>query len=161
VLYALANRWDPAAEADLAKILGDAGVSREVRRYAALPLIMHGEGDYRDVMLQWAAKSDHDEKVRWYDLLADPRHKARKGVDPRVIHMGFKLIQADRAQTPDYIHGAYFLAVNTGRYVGEEFAPSTNDPRYKAKGGLSEQFFADTVQNALRWWDKNRERLEK
>ena len=104
VLDALANCWDPAAEPELAKLLGDASASRNVQLYAALPLIMHGKDDYRDVMLQWTAKADHAEKVRWYELLSDPRHKARKGIDPHVIRLGFKLIQADRAKTPDYIH---------------------------------------------------------
>lgn len=52
VLYALANRWDPAAEPELARLLGDANASRDVQLYAALPLIIHGKNDYRDVMLQ-------------------------------------------------------------------------------------------------------------
>jgi hypothetical protein len=162
VLSALGTRWDPSAEAELAKLLLDAGEPGDNRRAAALALIVHGKEDYRDAMLQAAAKADHGDQVRWYELLSDPQLKQRTGADPRVVRLGFKLIEAEKARSPDSIHGAYFLALKTGRYLGEEFAPNVRDPRYRGKEGrLSEQYFADTVSNALRWWDKNHERWEK
>jgi hypothetical protein len=162
VIYALSLRWESTAEAELGKLLRDAAAPSELRRVAALALIQHGAEDYRDTMLQAVSKAGHAEKVQWYELLSDPVHKKRKGVDPRVSQLGFQLIQAEKAKSPDYIHGAYFLALKTGAYVGEEFAPSPNDPRYQnKKGGSSDEYFVDTVRNALRWWDKNRQDVEK
>jgi hypothetical protein len=159
VLREMTDLWDPNAEAELAKLLRNANEPSDIRQAAALPLIVNGKEDYRDVMLGWAAKADHAEKVQWFGLLADPRHMKRKGVDPRVIVLGFKLIQADKAKAPDQIAGAYFLVVKTGAYVSEDFAPNIHDPRYRGKN--REQFFVDTVDNALRWWTKNREKIEK
>ena len=161
LLKALTSRWEPDAESPLAKLLVAANEPREIGQDAALALIVHGKQDYRDVMLRLAANADHDEKVQWYNLLADPRHKKRTGVDPRIISLGFRLIQADRARSPEYLQGAYFLANTTGSYIGQDFAPDSKDSRYQSKGGLSEQYFADTVKNALRWWDENHKRVEK
>ncbi|MFO0970035.1 MAG: hypothetical protein U0793_31165 [Gemmataceae bacterium] len=163
LLSGLTHCWDSDAEADLAGLLGDAGETVDIRQGAALPLIVHGKGDYRDVLLKWAgAAADAREKQRWFDLLSDPVHRKRKGFDPRVVRLGFQLIQDERTSSPGFIHGAYFLAGKVGAYVGEEFAPSTGDPRYAdRKGGLSDRYFVDTVQNAVRWWQNNRERFEK
>ncbi len=161
LLRALARRWDPAAEAELARLLGDAGESSELRQAAALALILHGTGDYRDRMLAWAEKAGPREKVQWYELLCDPRLKQRQGTDPRVVRLGFQLIEDEKARTPGYIHGAYFLSLHAGRYVGEEFAPDFRDPRYRSETGLREAYFADTVRNAQRWWDEHRKAFEK
>jgi tetratricopeptide (TPR) repeat protein len=154
VLQALSNYWDPKAEADLAKLLRDGKAPSDIRQGAAFALILHGKEDYRETMLQWAVKAGQPEKERWFELLADLRYKKRKGVDPRVVHLGFKLIQADKAS-------AYFLALRAGAYVGEEFAPDHRDPRYQIKDGrVPERYFVDTVNNAVRWWDKNHQKFE-
>jgi hypothetical protein len=160
VCYALALRWDASAENDLAKILRNGNKPATLRQNAARALSLHGNEDYRDVMLQWAAKAEHRERIQWFNLLAAPLHKKRKGLDHRVVCLGFQLIQAERNKSPNNIHGAYFLACTAGPYVGNEFSPSTSDPKYKGKFGLSDQFFEDTVHNALRWWEKNREKYE-
>lgn len=161
VCYELTFRWDASAEADLAKVLKNADEPTSLRQNAALALAEHGREDYRDVMLQWAAKADHKERIRWFNVLAGPVHKKRKGLDARVVCLGFQLIQAERNKHPDNIHGAYFLACTASSYVGTEFSPSTNDPKYKAQFGLNDRFFEDTVKNALGWWDRNREKYEK
>lgn len=161
ILGALQDRWFPDAEPDVAQVLNDPRQPGEVRLSAALLLILNGKEDYRDVLLKAARAAEAAEKHRWYNLLVDPRHKERKGVDPRVIVLGFELLQAEIARDANFVHGAYFLAVRIGPYVGQEFAPDRNDPRYKAKGGFNKLFFVDTVQNALRWWEDNRARIEK
>jgi len=63
--------------------------------------------------------------------------------------------------SPGYIHGAYFLAIKTGDYVGQEFKPDQKAKRYQGEYGLTDSFFADTVANALSWWAKNRNGIEK
>jgi hypothetical protein len=161
VIYALTHDWDPCAEADVAKLLRDPAEASKIRLVAGLALILHGKESYRDVLLAAAAKGDLAERERWFELLSDPRYKQRMGSDARVVRLGFELIEAERAKTPDFIHGAYFLALNAGRYVGEEFAPSPHDPRYRGQGRLTDQYFIDTVDNAQRWWAKNRPKDDK
>jgi hypothetical protein len=161
VIYALTHDWNPVAEADVAKLLRDPHEASKIRLVAGLALILHGKESYRDVMLAAAAKGDLAERERWFELLSDPVYKKRMGVDARVTRLGFKLIEEERAKTPGAIHGAYFLALKAGRYVGEEFAPSPHDPRYRGDGRLTDQYFIDTVDNAQRWWAKNRPKVDK
>lgn len=161
VLMALASRWGPNAEIEVAKALRDPRELDEVRQAAAQALILHGKENYHEVLLKVAREAGPDETHRWFNLLVDPHHKKRRGVDPRVIAFGFGLIQAARTKTPDNPHAGYFLAQYLADYVGEKFAPDTGDPQYRDKGGgLKETFFAETVRRALRWWEENREKVE-
>jgi hypothetical protein len=58
----------------------------------------------------------------------------------------------------------YFLAMHVGEFLGippvsagqGSFAPDQGLPRYQGGNGLSESFFQDTVNNALKWWDENK-----
>jgi hypothetical protein len=75
--------------------------------------------------------------------------------------MGFALILKDRELSPGYVHGAYFLAIKTGDYIGQEFKPDQTKPEYRGEHGLADSFFADTVKRALDWWSTNKERIEK
>jgi hypothetical protein len=74
--------------------------------------------------------------------------------------MGFDLILQDREVSPGYVHSAYFLALKTGDYIGQEFKPDQRKPEYQGQHGLADSFFADTVTRALDWWSTNKERIE-
>lgn len=161
VLMDLTHRWVPDAEGPVAALLKAPEEALAVRTTAALALILHGADDYHGLLLGYAQSGSFADRKRWFDLLSDPRHKKKTGVDPRVVKMGFSLIVEDRQMSPDYIHGAYFLAIKTGAYVGLEFTPEQTNPRYQGEHGLTDSFFADTVTNALTWWTKNRNEIER
>lgn len=161
VVESLADCWDPRAETILADILRDVREPREIRWASGHALVVNGKKDYRDTMLQAAALANHREKSLWYELLADPRLKERTGVDPRVVQLGFQLIQTERNDAPKDANAGYQLAMSTGYYLGETFFPKNRDRYLTATGNLREQYFADTVSNALGWWDKNRGQFEK
>ncbi|MEW6302633.1 MAG: hypothetical protein AB1705_04125 [Verrucomicrobiota bacterium] len=152
----LALRWEPQAEPTVAAMLKNPKEGLPVRAAAGLVLILHGRENYHALLLEYAGQGEHSERLRWFDLLSDPRHKQRKGVDSRVIAMGFDLIEAERRANPNYVHGGYFLALKVGHYAGQQFKPDQQDPRYQKQGGLNDAFFADTVENALKWWELNK-----
>ncbi len=162
ILMDLTHRWVPEAEAPVAVLMKAPDGDLTVRTTAALALILHGEADYHNLLVQYAQEGDFSTRKRWFDLLSDPRHKKHTGIDPQIVQIGFDLILEDRKVSPNYIHGAYFLAIKTGHYIGEEFKPDRHKPQYQGKqGGLTESFFADTVINAMGWWKDNRNEVEK
>lgn len=161
VLMDLTQRWVPDAEEPIATMFKDPEEDLTVKTTAALALILHGQANYHDLLLGYAQSGSFADRKRWFDLLSDPRHKRKTGVDPNVVRMGFSLIEEDRRVSPGYIHGAYFLAIKTGDYVGQEFKPDQKAERYQGEHGLTDNFFADTVANALSWWAKNRNGIEK
>lgn len=157
----LMRRWVADAESTVAALLKDPQKAINSRVTAGFALILHGKGDYHELLLEYANESNHVDRKRWYDLLSDPSNKKKTGVDVRVVIMGFNLIRAEQNSSPEYIHGAYFLAVTVGDYVGQEFKPDKRLPRYRGKHGLTDEFFGDTVKNALHWWNDNKEKMEK
>jgi hypothetical protein len=161
ILGDLMLRWTPDAESTVANLVKQPDEDLTVRIAAGLTLILRGRENYHELFLAFAGKSDHADRKRWYDLLAGPRHKRQTGVDPRVVGMGFDLLEAERRSSPDYVHGAYFLAITTGDYVGQEFKPDQSNPRYQGKHGLTDEFFGDTVNNAMRWWNLNKDDIKK
>jgi hypothetical protein len=155
ILNDLAIHWTPEAEPPVAALFNDAQQPFPVRRGAGFCLMLHEGKKYHERLLDLARDADVEPRKQWFDLLSDPRHKRNAGYDPRVAVLGFELIEAELRKSPDYIHGAYFLAVKTADYVGVEFAPNQGDPKYKGDRGMKEAFFADTVKNALAWWKAN------
>jgi len=161
ILMDLTHRWVPEAEVPVAALLKAPEEDLAVRTTAALALVLHGSADYHRLLIDYAETGSFADRKRWFDLLSDPRHKKRTGVDPRVVQMGFALILEDREVAQNYVHGAYFLAIKTGDYVGQEFKPDQRDSRYQGEHALTDSFFADTVKNATGWGTKNRARIEK
>lgn len=161
LLADLTLRWTPEAEPTVAGLLKDPKENLAVRTAAGLALILEGKENYQEFLLDSAKAASPEDRTRWYDLLVDPRHKQRHGTDPRVVQLGFVLIEAERRRTPDFIHGAYFLALKTGAYVGQDFSPDRNAPRYQGQGRLKDEYFQDTVKNALAWWDRNKDKVRK
>ena len=64
--------------------------------------------------------------------------------------------------------GGYFLAMDLGRLAGVEpmipggspFCPDSRLPKYQGKHGLTESFFQEPVDNALKWWSEHRSSIE-
>ena len=149
-------RW-PELEPALAALLRDEKEPVDVRTAAAQALILYGKGDYHaDLLAAFDQETVPANREAWFQRLVAPRHKARSGVDPRVVVRGFELVETSRAASPRYIHGAYFLVVAIGDYIDRDFAPPQRGSRYVTATGLAEAFFSDTVEHALRWWKAHR-----
>lgn len=150
VLQELANHWVPAAQPEVAQLLKDPPQEFPVRRSAGFCLALHAAKEFHDPLVALLEGAPAAERKPWFDVLADPRHRQAAGVDPRVVRVGFALLEEERRRSPDYIHGAYFLALTLGNYVGakKDFQPDTPPG--------SPDFFAATVRNAVSWWEQHR-----
>jgi hypothetical protein len=163
----LDSHWDGKVEEPLAKMLRDANSPADLQLAAASALTRHGQQKYQDDILAAAARAKDEDKVRLLEVLASRPNKERNGIDPRVLTLGFTLIQKAEdqyqkavAKTPDAFHGGYFMTCWLGTYVGEKFAPNPDDPRYKNTASRDPKWFADTVANGLKWWEKNQNRFK-
>lgn len=79
-----------------------------------------------------------------------PTHGA--SVDADLVRAGFALLPAlEKAQSG----GGYFLALELGEVVQENFKAEQSATIYQTPHGLSEAFFAQVTQNALAWWQKS------
>jgi hypothetical protein len=161
ILNDMVLHWTPDAEDCVADLLTNKQHDFPVRWLSGLCLMIHEGKKYHDQFLHLAKASDHHTEKKWFDLLSDPRHKQNAGYDPRVVALGFRLIEKERTISPNYVHGAYFLAIKTGNYIGVEFKPDQRKAEYQGEHGLKEVFFSDTVKNALAWWESNKERIRK
>ena len=64
-----------------------------------------------------------------------------------MIDLGFSILESNENQS------GYFLARRLGYFlkIPGEFAPDQKAAKYQTERGLSDQFFLDTVRNALEW----------
>jgi len=60
------------------------------------------------------------------------------------------------------IQTGYFVARRLGFVLRaeNEFAPDQKDEKYQGKHGLSDEFFIDTVKNAITWYSKHEEEIK-
>lgn len=61
----------------------------------------------------------------------------------------------------DLRHG-YFVARRLGYIlkIRDEFAPNQKKRKYQGKHGLTDEFFSDTVKNAIAWCSRNKKNVE-
>jgi len=156
VLDDIARHWHPDAEEPLRQLMVNRAGSLGVRRAAGFCLMLHKGEVYHEVLLDLARGAAGEERREWWDLLVDPRHKAKTRVDSAVVALGFEILVEERSVNPGYVHGAYFVACSLGEYVDQDFKPDQSRDEYQGEHGLEDTFFTDTVENALAWWDENR-----
>lgn len=154
----LIHRWITDAEPNVVALLTNPKNNITTRITAGIALIKHSKKNYFDLIFENAKESKPSTRRLWYDLLV--RYVTQTGIDPRVVQMGFDLIEVEQALNPNYAHASYFLAIKVGEYVGQKFQPDQKLMRYHNEHGLTDEFFEDTVKNALNWWGKNKEKIE-
>jgi hypothetical protein len=85
-------------------------------------------------------------------------------IEPRAVTKAFEYVEATIQANPGYVHAAYFAALDAERVLDatsskSRFAPDPSDPKYQPPpegGGLKDEFFQETVDNALAWWKEHR-----
>ncbi len=162
----LQTRWSPNAEEPLAKLLSSPDAATELRNAAGWALARHGKRSYQDDLIKAYDTAPQSYRYRWLELLTWRGNKEKTGLDPRVLERGFRLLRDEDEvhkktlkNNPDALHGGYFPACYLSDYVGAKFQPDPNDPRYQNTGRRDPRWFADTVGNALAWWEKNRRKF--
>ena len=71
-----------------------------------------------------------------------------------VLSSGFDILK--RLSDEDLRHG-YFVALDLGFIlkIEDDFKPNQREEKYQGEHGLADEFFEDTVRNALAWYSKN------
>ena len=164
--------WDDAAENSLDSIMGKFRGGKSDWLAAARYLLLHKRSKYYDPVKQIAKQLPNDNwqqmhtKSSVVQLLLSDRAKARRRneigalnpvplprLDSDLVAIGFRLLKAMEGHEKGF---GYFLALELGDYVGENFAPNRQDGNYDAENGLKKKYFADCSQNALDWWQVNK-----
>lgn len=172
LLVQMRNYWNENAENVAAEIVRSWRKEPEAWLVAAGCLAEHHRKKYDDLLVRVLTELPDDNpqhKSRYIRELVNHRNKAlfialkRHNSTPRtavpsmnheILDIGYSLIDKLEKRNAG---SAYFLAVDMGQYVGQDFKPDQNDRRFKTEGGgLNEAFFAETTSNALRWWRLNK-----
>jgi len=76
-----------------------------------------------------------------------------------VLAAGFEVL---KDWTESELQHGYFVATQLGFIlkIRDEFAPNQKARKYQGEHGLTDEFFIDTVKNALRWHAKNEKDIE-
>jgi hypothetical protein len=101
-------------------------------------------GDIYSVALNEALESQDD----FAQLLMSKQAPEWKS---RIVRLAFGVMQLQRTEHPERLDYGYFVACSLQSYLGEHFAPNQLEPGFKMTDG----FFIETVENALRWWETN------
>ncbi len=153
-LFSLRRCWVAAAEAEAVSILTDATADGRPSLTAATILVDKTGMKYRGEIYAAALRAPTEHRQMFASTLLSMRSPEWEG---RIGRHAFTVLLEDRAAHPDRPDYGYFLASSLGKFVGTEFTPNQSDPRYKAPHGLADAFFIETVDNALRWWELNRD----
>ena len=178
LLGLLLSNWNETAEPVAAEILQDWENEPEAWIAAAYCLAYHHREKYDDLFSRVLTElpeenwRESNTKADFIRLLIRHRNRALlansmiRGKDPKsavplmnheILRVGFSLIDKQEKQR---IGSGYQLALGMADYVEQDFKPDQNDPRFqKGKGGLDEAFFSETSNNALRWWETNKQIL--
>ena len=162
--------WDDSAEKPIASIMRRFRDDNSSWLTAAACLLRHKRGkydaDFKQLVKQLPADTwqTMNTKASAVELLLSERATARRRneigalapvplplLDPELLAIGFGLLNAMEGHKKGF---GYFLAVDLGDYVGQDFQPNRKDGNYEGANGLKEEYFADYSQNALDWWEK-------
>lgn len=133
------------------RVLRDAKRSLEDRCAGASALRMMGrQEETLDVLLQLPSTREVIE------LLA-----GTGTIEPRAVRKAFEYLEATIQADPGRVHAAYFAALDAESVLDatnprSRFSPDSGDPKYQGGFRLPDEFFQETVDNALAWWNEHR-----
>jgi hypothetical protein len=147
VLGALGRNPSPHAEAAVVSLLRAQRDTEQVT--AAEMLLRRNPRKYAPEVVAIVEDARRDEVDRLWALNAfmGPPFKELGDDDKRrVIRAGFTLLAADKS---------YATATRLEDFVDRQFRPDQRQAKYQGKNGLNDDFFADTVTEALAWWGRH------
>jgi hypothetical protein len=152
VLKKLRNdQWESSAEAPVSAMAADPRNDSSIRGLAFETLLTRtGPKHAKDAMEYLETLPPDEQAGAFVSILntANGFFTWPEDLRKEVIGVGFGILEHTAAK--DKKRG-YFLARRLGSLlqVPGEFAPDQDDPRYRGEHGLNDQFFSDTVENAL------------
>jgi hypothetical protein len=139
-------------------------------RNAILPVLYehHDPSEYLELAIELSSKQHTPltiaEAFRFATPIRGSAKLSKQNRSKYLVH-AFQLLTA----IDDKMSGhGYFLAMHIGSFIGIEpvrdgqgpFAPDQRLKQYQGKHGLKDTFFQKTVDNAIDWWEQNKQRYE-
>ena len=161
--------WVPEAEEPVRSLFQDSAADPRLRGHAALCLLHHFGSKYHADAVGFALYSQRDIRDLIFKELVEPPHARLSGIDPAVVRMGFWLLfdemdKDEEAFAHDGVlrshYGAFLVANRLGTYLGEKFTPGYKLSKYQGEQGR-ETLWREATENALAWWQKNKDRFAK
>jgi hypothetical protein len=152
LIEAVGFHWTSDSEPLPAALLKRRSVPAEVRVAAAGELLRRASIDrYVPSAVALVREAEPARRSERYNRLANMGYDVRSASPASraaLVDVGFELLEAEQ-----YPAARYFLAIRIGFLldVPGEFKPDNRDPRYKGPNGLTQEFFDQTVRNALAW----------
>jgi hypothetical protein len=140
----------PETEQQVFNLLHNSETSSSNKRQALEMLIERcGEQYVISAMEFIVASPGWDQCARFTSIFGRATRFASYSEDNQknIIDLGFSILEFNENQY------GYGLARQLGSFlkIPGEFAPDQNAAKYKTERGLNDQFFLDTVRNALEW----------
>ena len=153
------NQWCAEAEQPLLKIATNGTETLDTRQVAVTALLKRCDLDtYIPLGMEIVNSYDKEmEKNQAFNSLTNQGNRLYKISEKNrdlLLSTGFAiLIQLD---DEDLQHG-YFVALQLGFIlkIPNEFKPDQKTEKYQGQHGLTDDFFIDTVKNALEWYSEN------
>jgi len=150
VLEMMRAHWTPEAEKQVFNLLLDSKISISTKQQALEVLIVRCGEQYVIPAIDFIqSSSGHDQKTLFTSIFSGAVRFSSYSEEHQkdIIDLGFSILESNENQY------GYFLARQLGGFlkIPGEFAPYQNAAEYKTERGLNDQFFLDTVRNALEW----------
>lgn len=161
--------WVPEAEAPLSALLksddsearwaaralldrvGDRYLPFVKKKIKAMPARDEKEVSQRSEWLRDALEALHSHRY-----VARQNRQIVPSLDAEIVRLGFEMLP----RLEEFRAGlGYFLALDLGDYLAQEFKADQHEARFQQNGNLNETFFAQASKNALAWWKINRARF--
>jgi hypothetical protein len=130
----------------------------DLLRYHAIQVLLERCGErYVDRAIEFIQSLSPRDQLSFFHLVGGRFFSYSGATQEKLIALGFTILEKSDGQ------GGYFVARDLGRFlkIPGEFAPDQNSPQYRGENGLKEQFFSDTVRNALEWKKNNEKAVDK
>lgn len=159
ITYITYDMWCPEAEEYLAKLARDLKNPLDLRQHAVVALL--NKCDINKYMpLGIAIIRAHKEglpRSQAFNSVTNMGNRLftlNRGTMSSVLSVGFKIL-SDLPENK--LRDGYFVARQLGYILKEKngFAPDQKAKKYQGKHGLTDEFFTDTVENALNWYSQN------
>lgn len=161
VVRLMAYQFPSEAEEPLAVML-KAKEPSVPRRIIAEVLLVNRATKYAPVIFRMVEERDRSlkEKDQLFRELAAIAQQLTGDQRRRLVRNGFDiLVEQKEEAAPQPSLYAYSMAIALGRLTEQSFRPSQTHERYLTDSGFTDAFRADTVSNALAWWQENREKF--
>jgi hypothetical protein len=157
VLNQLRFHWNSEVETEVSALARRKNITNDTKELAISVLLECAGDSYVPDALRFVQDAaSEDQSFRFHPVfnIGNRFETFSQKSQADILTLGFSILEAE--SKPGTSAG-YEVACQLGTFlrVPEEFKPNSHAPEYQGRGGLNENFFFDTVINALEWRRRN------